>query len=78
MDAGADLVITQLFYNNEIYNEWVKDCRAAGINAHFIPGLMPILGYDRFHRTIKFCNTNVPNKILDALEPIKNDDEKVR
>jgi 5,10-methylenetetrahydrofolate reductase len=38
----------------------VKDCKAAGINATFIPGLMPILGYDRFMRTVKFCKTNVP------------------
>ena len=30
-DAGADVVITQLFYNSEIYLQWVKDCRAAGI-----------------------------------------------
>lgn len=31
VDAGADFVITQVFYNNEIFYEWVRDCREAGI-----------------------------------------------
>jgi len=77
-DAGADVVVTQLFYNNDLYFKWVEDCKAAGVKATFIPGLMPILGYDRFQRTIKFCKTNVPQSLADALEPLKADDEKVR
>ena len=77
-DAGGDIVITQLFYNNEIFLQWVKDCRAAGITAQIIPGLMPILGYDRFQKTIKFCKTNVPDDLAARLEELKNDDEKVR
>ena len=77
-DAGADIIITQLFFNNEIFIQWMKDCRAAGITAHIIPGLMPILGYERFHKTVKYCQLNIPQRIFDDLEPIKNDDEKVR
>ena len=77
-DAGADIVITQMFYNNQMYLDWVKDCKAIGIKAHFVPGLMPILGYDRFKRSIGFCKTNVPQSLSDALEPLKADDEKVR
>jgi methylenetetrahydrofolate reductase (NADPH) len=48
VEAGADFVITQLFFENHLYLDWVKDCKAAGINTLFIPGLMPILGYERF------------------------------
>lgn len=70
--------MTQLFYNNKIFLEWVRDCRAAGITAQIIPGLMPILGYERFAKTIKFCKTNVPPELWEDLEKIKNDDEKVR
>ena len=77
-DAGADVVITQLFYNSQIYLQWVKDCKAAGITQHIIPGLMPIFGYDRFMKTVEFCKTNVPKFLSDSIEPIKNDDEKVR
>lgn len=39
---------------------------------------MPILGYERFAKTIKYCQTNVPDHLREALEPLKNDDEKVR
>lgn len=39
---------------------------------------MPILGYDRFHRMLKFTKTIVPKEIFEALEPLKTDDEKVQ
>lgn len=77
-DAGADLVITQLFYNSQLYLQWVKDCKAAGVKSLIIPGIMPIFGYDRFQRTVNFCKANVPLFLSDSIEPIKNDDEKVR
>lgn len=56
----------------------MKDCRAAGITAHIIPGIMPILGYERFHKSVKYCQTNVPQQLYDDLEPHKNDDESAR
>ena len=77
-DAGSDIIITQLFYNNDLYLQWVKECREAGITAHIIPGIMPILGYDKFHKSVKYCQTNVPQDLYDALEPLKADDDKVR
>jgi len=39
---------------------------------------VPILGYDKFHRTLKFTKTDVPQEILDKLEILKDDDSKVR
>lgn len=77
IDAGADFIITQLFFDNELFYKWVADCRQAGINCLIIPGIMPILGYDRFHRMLKFTKTQVPQEVLAALEPLKNDDELV-
>lgn len=50
VDAGADVIITQLFYDNQIFFDWVNDCRKIGITCQIIPGLMPIIGYDRFTR----------------------------
>jgi len=43
-----------------------------------IPGIVPILGYDKFHRTLKFTKTMVAQEILDKLETLKGNDEKVR
>jgi methylenetetrahydrofolate reductase (NADPH) len=78
VDAGADFIITQLFFENKIFYEWVADCRAAGINCLIIPGIMPILGYDRFKRMLKFTKTVIPDEIFAALEPIQADDEQVQ
>ena len=64
VDAGADFVITQLFFDNQIFHDWIRDCRNAGITCEIIPGIMPILGYDRFHRMCKFTKTQVPEHIL--------------
>jgi len=50
VDAGSDFIITQLFYDNDLFYQWVADCRTAGINCQIIPGIMPILGYERFHK----------------------------
>jgi methylenetetrahydrofolate reductase (NADPH) len=78
VDAGADFIITQLFYDNAIFYQWVKDCRAAGIKVPIIPGIMPILGYDRFKRMCKFTKTIVPPEITESLELIKHDDQLVQ
>ena len=56
----------------------MEDCKAAGIQTLIIPGILPILGYERFKKTIKFTKSNVPDDLTEALEPIKADDDKVR
>ena len=45
IDAGADFIITQLFFNAGTFKKFVDDCRAIGINCPIIPGIMPILGH---------------------------------
>ena len=42
VDAGADFIITQLFFKNEDFFKFVKDCRKAGITVPILPGIMPI------------------------------------
>lgn len=42
MDAGADFIITQLFFKAESFLKFVKDCRAIGINCPILPGILPI------------------------------------
>jgi len=78
IDAGADFVITQLFYDIDAYISWVKKCRAAGINCPLVPGIMPILTYGGFKRMTGFCKTFVPKEIHDTLEAIKDDEKKVK
>lgn len=78
VDAGADFIITQLFYDVELFLKWVEKCRAAGIKCPIIPGIMPIQTYSGFKRMTTFCKTYVPKEITDALEPIQDDDAAVK
>ncbi len=78
VDAGADLVITQLFYDVDLYLKWVADCRAIGIQCPIVPGIMPIHTYAGFQRMTTLCKTKVPDHIRRALEPIKDNDEAVK
>jgi methylenetetrahydrofolate reductase (NADPH) len=78
VDAGADFVVTQLFYDVDIFIQFEKDCRAAGIAVPILPGIMPIQSYGGFKRMTAFCKTKVPADIAAALEAVKDDEEAVK
>lgn len=78
VDAGADLVITQLFYDTDLYLDYVKRAQEAGVSIPIIPGIMPIQNYNGFKRMTTLCKTSVPQAITDALEPIAEDESKVK
>ncbi|KAJ3312573.1 hypothetical protein HDV04_002890 [Boothiomyces sp. JEL0838] len=78
IDAGADYVVTQLFYDCDVYINWVKEVRALGITAPILPGMMIIQSYNGFKRMTTLCKTKVPQYIYDDLEPIKDDDQAVK
>jgi methylenetetrahydrofolate reductase (NADPH) len=78
VDAGATFIFTQMFYDFDIFKQWVQDVRAVGINIPIIPGIMPIQNYASFKKTTKWFGTLVPQAWEDALAPHQNDDEKVR
>jgi methylenetetrahydrofolate reductase (NADPH) len=50
VDAGAECIITQMFFDTEVYGSYVTACRAAGITVPIIPGLMLINSYAGFLR----------------------------
>ncbi|XP_057491611.1 probable methylenetetrahydrofolate reductase (NADH) [Actinidia eriantha] len=78
VDAGADLIVTQLFYDTDIFLKFVNDCRQIGITCPIVPGIMPINNYKGFIRMTGFCKTKIPSEITAALEPIKDNEEAVR
>ncbi|KAK9287894.1 hypothetical protein L1049_016337 [Liquidambar formosana] len=78
VDAGADLIVTQLFYDTDIFLKFVNDCRQSGITCPIVPGIMPINNYKGFLRMTGFCKTKIPAEITAALEPIKDNEEAVR
>eukprot|EP00357_Protocruzia_adherens_P033016 CAMPEP_0114993432 /NCGR_PEP_ID=MMETSP0216-20121206/12526_1 /TAXON_ID=223996 /ORGANISM="Protocruzia adherens, Strain Boccale" /LENGTH=592 /DNA_ID=CAMNT_0002357073 /DNA_START=250 /DNA_END=2028 /DNA_ORIENTATION=- len=78
VEAGSDVIITQLFYDVDEFLSFVTRCREAGITIPILPGLMPIQTYGGFKRMTEFCNTKVPQEITDALAPIHEDDAAVK
>lgn len=78
IDAGADFVITQLFYDVDLYLEWLARCREMGIKCPIIPGIMPIHSYAGFVRMTTLSKTKVPQEVRDILEPIKDNEEAVK
>ncbi len=78
VDVGADFIITQLFFDVNEYISFFQRCREADIQCPIIPGLMPIQTYSGFKRMTGFCQTKVPQEIIDTLEPIQSDDAAIK
>ncbi|OBZ91031.1 Methylenetetrahydrofolate reductase 1 [Choanephora cucurbitarum] len=78
VDAGADLVVTQLFFDVDAFLGFFKKARAIGISVPILPGVFPIQNYTGLKRVISFNNNFVPQKIWDDLEAIKEDDTAVK
>lgn len=78
VDAGADFIFTQMFYDTDIFFDWVKRVRAAGITVPIIPGIMPIQNWEKFQTWVKRERIVVPPHFIEALDPVRGDDERVR
>ncbi len=76
IDAGADFVITQLFFNNHEYFDYVTRLRGLGVQARIIPGILPITDYAALVRFCTLCGATVPQKVHDIFKPIATDPEK--
>ncbi|CAK9857166.1 unnamed protein product [Sphagnum jensenii] len=77
VDAGGEVIITQLFYDTDIFLKFVSDCREIGIKCPIVHGIMPIQSYKGFLHMTGLCKTKVPAEIKAALEPIKDNEEAV-
>lgn len=64
--------------SSAVFIDWGRRVRAAGISIPIVPGIMPIQAFASFKRRTDFAGTIVPKTLLDLLEPIKDDDAKVR
>jgi len=78
VDAGADFIITQLFYDVDAFVVWLGKVRAKGVHVPVIPGIMPLQSYGSFQRLTKLCGTKVPAQLEHDLDAIRHDDQKVK
>jgi methylenetetrahydrofolate reductase (NADPH) len=75
VDAGADYVVTQMFFNNQIYYDFVDRCRAVGITVPIIPGIKPINLVNQLTVLPKIFRIDIPQDLAKALSKCKNNDE---
>ena len=66
--AGAEFVITQLFFDVREYEDFVRHLRAQGITAPVIPGVLPIQSLESIRRILSLCGANIPGKLYLELE----------
>jgi len=78
VDAGADMIITQMFFDVEVFKKFVTACREWGITCPVIPGLMCINAYGGFRKMSKFCKTRVPKDLDEKMESIKDDPAAIK
>lgn len=75
VDAGADYIITQMFFNNDRYFSFVDACRAIGINVPIIPGLKPIYNKKQLTVLPKTFHIDLPNELSSEILKCKGDEE---
>lgn len=78
VDAGADFIITQMFFDSSVYASFVKACRDRGIMVPILPGLMCINAWGGFKKMTGFCRTRVPAELMAKMESIKDDEKAVK
>jgi methylenetetrahydrofolate reductase (NADPH) len=67
VDAGADIVVTQLFYDNADYFRFVDQCRAIGIDIPIVPGILPVTNLAQIQRITALCKARLPAEFVAEL-----------
>ena len=62
VDAGAEVLLSQLFFDNEIFYRFHEDCRIADIDIPVIPGVMPVINAAQIKRIVPMCHASFPRR----------------
>jgi methylenetetrahydrofolate reductase (NADPH) len=75
--AGASFLITQLFFDNDFYFDFVEEARGAGIKAPIIPGIMPVTNFGQIKKFTEMCGASIPEDFERELAERASDPEAV-
>lgn len=75
--AGTDFLVTQLFFDNIDYFDFVRRARAAGVTCPIVPGIMPITNLSQVKRFTQLCGARIPQALLKRLEGLNHLPEEV-
>jgi methylenetetrahydrofolate reductase (NADPH) len=78
VEAGASFLITQLFFDNELYFDFVAKVREAGVGVPIVPGIMPITNYSQIKTITGMCGATIPAELSRELDERADDAEAVQ
>ena len=78
VDNGAEAIITQLFYDNQCYFNFVEKAKSQGINIPIIPGILPITSYKQLEKIVSFSGCKLPAEFEEKLEKHKKNAEVIK
>ncbi len=77
VSAGADFSITQMFFENSYYYEFLELCEKAGVEIPIIPGIMPITNFKQIRKFASLCGATIPQSLIDRMERVEDKPEEV-
>ncbi|MCX5841718.1 MAG: methylenetetrahydrofolate reductase [NAD(P)H] [Deltaproteobacteria bacterium] len=77
VDAGADFITTQLFFNNEAFYRFRDRAWTMGIKIPILPGVFPILNYKQVQRIVCLCGATIPSALGEKIDKLKDKHEEV-
>lgn len=72
VDCGVDFLITQLFFDNRVYYDFVDRALAKGVSCPMVPGIMPVLNAHQVKRMIYLCGASIPARLLSLVDRFEN------
>jgi methylenetetrahydrofolate reductase (NADPH) len=78
VEAGAEFLISQLFFDNAVYFDWIERVREAGIEIPIIPGVLPIISRTGLHRFCAVCGARIPDRLDEQLAELDGDGDAER
>lgn len=78
VEAGADAIFTQMFFDTDKYFDFINRAEQAGINIPVIPGILPIMSYQQLERMLSMARVTIPSDLMNNLEKHKDNPDDIK